>query len=91
MDEHEIFAVCHCPPRGDLIPSHASYEIGYRLAMEAMELEPFFLLGMRLGDGSGSGGIWPNGTAAVLEAFPQGLFFLEPQQRFYSQAPMTQI
>ena len=35
------------------IPSHASYEIGYRLAMEAMKLEPLFLLGMRLGEGSG--------------------------------------
>jgi len=36
-----------------LIPSHASYEIGYKLAMDAMELEPLFLLGMRLGEGSG--------------------------------------
>jgi len=35
------------------IPSHASYEIGYRLAMEAMELQPIFQLGMRLGEGSG--------------------------------------
>ena len=35
------------------IPSHASYEIGYRLAMDAMKLEPLFLLGMRLGEGSG--------------------------------------
>ena len=43
-----------CPNvRGYLIPSHASYEIGYRLAMEAMELQPIFLLGMRLGEGSG--------------------------------------
>ena len=36
-----------------LIPSHASFEIGYKLAMEAMELQPIFLLGMRLGEGSG--------------------------------------
>jgi nicotinate-nucleotide--dimethylbenzimidazole phosphoribosyltransferase len=36
-----------------LIPSHASYEIGYKLAMDAMGLEPLFLLGMRLGEGSG--------------------------------------
>ena len=36
-----------------LVPSHASYEIGYKLAMEAMELQPIFLLGMRLGEGSG--------------------------------------
>lgn len=35
------------------IPSHASYEIGYRIAMDAMALEPIFLLGMRLGEGSG--------------------------------------
>lgn len=35
------------------IPSHASYEIGYQLAMDAMNLEPIFLLGMRLGEGSG--------------------------------------
>ena len=36
-----------------LIPSHASYEIGYKLAVDAMDLEPIFLLGMRLGEGSG--------------------------------------
>ena len=43
-----------CPNvRHYLIPSHASYEIGYRLAMEAMELQPILLLGMRLGEGSG--------------------------------------
>ena len=35
------------------VPSHASYEIGYRLAMDAMNLQPLFLLGMRLGEGSG--------------------------------------
>ena len=35
------------------VPSHASYEIGYRLAMDAMGLQPLFLLGMRLGEGSG--------------------------------------
>ena len=35
------------------VPSHASFEIGYKLAMDAMELEPLFLLGMRLGEGSG--------------------------------------
>ena len=34
------------------IPSHASYEIGYQLAMDAMNLTPIFLLGMRLGEGS---------------------------------------
>ena len=35
------------------IPSHASYEIGYKLAMDAMGLQPLFLLEMRLGEGSG--------------------------------------
>ena len=35
------------------IPSHASYEIGYNLAMDVMGLQPIFLLGMRLGEGSG--------------------------------------
>ena len=39
--------------RDYLVPSHASFEIGYRLAMESMNLEPLFLLGMRLGEGSG--------------------------------------
>lgn len=49
-----LCAVKICPNVRDyLIPSHASYEIGYRLAMEAMDLEPIFLLGMRLGEGSG--------------------------------------
>lgn len=40
-------AVCY------FIPSHASCEIGFRLAMDAMNLTPLFLLGMRLGEGSG--------------------------------------
>lgn len=52
-----VAALCACrlcpDVRHYLIPSHASYEIGYRLAMEAMELEPILLLGMRLGEGSG--------------------------------------
>ena len=29
------------------VPSHASYEIGYKLAMDAMHLQPLFLLGMQ--------------------------------------------
>lgn len=49
-----LCAVRLCPNVRDyLIPSHASYEIGYRLAMDAMDLQPIFLLGMRLGEGSG--------------------------------------
>lgn len=35
------------------ISSHASYEKGYQLAIDAMGLAPIFLLGMRLGEGSG--------------------------------------
>ena len=43
-----------CPDAvGYMIPSHASYEIGYKLAMEELGLEPMLLLGMRLGEGSG--------------------------------------
>ena len=52
-----VAALCACKlcpnVRGYLIPSHASYEIGYKLAMDAMDLQPLFLLGMRLGEGSG--------------------------------------
>jgi len=43
-----------CPAVRDyLIPSHASFEIGYKLALDALGLEPVLLLGMRLGEGSG--------------------------------------
>ena len=49
-----LCAVRLCPlVRGYLIPSHASFEIGYRLAMEELALRPLFDLGMRLGEGSG--------------------------------------
>ena len=52
-----VAALCACKlcplVQAYLIPSHASYEIGYKLAMEAMGLEPMLLLGMRLGEGSG--------------------------------------
>ena len=49
-----LCAVRLCPNvRGYLVPSHASFEIGYKLAMKEMGLEPLFLLGMRLGEGSG--------------------------------------
>lgn len=43
-----------CPAVKDyLVPSHASYEIGYQKAMDELGLQPLFLLGMRLGEGSG--------------------------------------
>lgn len=52
-----VAALCACrlcpAAVGYFIPSHASYEIGYQLAMEAMHLQPIFLLDMRLGEGSG--------------------------------------
>ena len=49
-----LCAVRLCPNvRHYLVPSHASFEIGYRLAMEELKLEPIFLLDMRLGEGSG--------------------------------------
>ena len=52
-----VAALCACRlcpnVRGYLVPSHASYEIGYKLAIDAMGLQPIFLLGMRLGEGSG--------------------------------------
>lgn len=49
-----LCAVRLCPNvHGYLVLSHASFEIGYRLAMEAMDLRPLFDLGMRLGEGSG--------------------------------------
>ena len=49
-----LCAVRLCPRvQGYLVPSHASYEIGYRLAMDAMDLKPILFLGMRLGEGSG--------------------------------------
>lgn len=49
-----LCAVRLCPnAQNYLIPSHASYEIGYKLAMDAMDLQPMLLLGMRLGEGSG--------------------------------------
>lgn len=49
-----LCAVRLCPRLRDyLFLSHASYEIGYRLAARELGLEPCLLLGMRLGEGSG--------------------------------------
>ena len=43
-----------CPEVRDyLFLSHASYELGYRVATEELNLSPCLLLGMRLGEGSG--------------------------------------
>ncbi len=49
-----LCAVRLCPAAAAfLIPSHASCEIGYTVAMDALGLRPLFDLGMRLGEGSG--------------------------------------
>jgi len=49
-----LCAVRLCPNvRHYLVPSHASFEIGYKLAIEELQLQPMLLLGMRLGEGSG--------------------------------------
>ena len=52
-----VAALCACRlnpnVKGYLFLSHASYEIGYRLAAEELGLEPCLLLDMRLGEGSG--------------------------------------
>ena len=49
-----LCAVRLCPKVRDyLFLSHASYEIGYRLAAQELGLEPCLLLEMRLGEGSG--------------------------------------
>ena len=49
-----LCAVRLCPRVRDvLFLSHASDEIGYRLAARELGLEPCLLLGMRLGEGSG--------------------------------------
>lgn len=43
-----------CPLASEyMFPSHASFEIGYMVAARELGLEPWFLLGMRLGEGSG--------------------------------------
>lgn len=52
-----VAALCACrlcPMVKDyLFLSHASYEIGYRVAAKELGLQPCLLLGMRLGEGSG--------------------------------------
>lgn len=49
-----LCAVRLCPNvRHYLVPSHASFEIGYKLALDALQLRPMLLLDMRLGEGSG--------------------------------------
>ena len=43
-----------CPAAAEyMFPSHASFEIGYARAAEELGLEPWLLMNMRLGEGSG--------------------------------------
>ncbi len=43
-----------CPGSAEfMFPSHASYEIGYRIAAEELGISPWLQLDMRLGEGSG--------------------------------------
>lgn len=49
-----LAAVVIAPGAADyMFASHKSFEKGYMLAVEALGLEPFLALGMRLGEGSG--------------------------------------
>ena len=49
-----LCAATLCPNAlGYLVPSHESYEIGYKIAIDVLGLKPLFSLGMRLGEGSG--------------------------------------
>ena len=49
-----LCAVRLLPASGEyMFPSHASQEIGYEAAAKELGLEPWLLLGMRLGEGSG--------------------------------------
>ena len=75
-----VAALCACricpAVRAYLVPSHASYEIGYRLAARELGLEPCLLLGMRLGEGSGCPLLFRilQGACAVLDGmatFPE--------------------
>ena len=72
-----LCAVRLCPRVRDyLFLSHASYEIGYRLAARELGLEPCLLLGMRLGEGSGCPLLFRilQGACAVLDGmatFPE--------------------
>lgn len=57
-----------------LIPSHASAEKGYRLAMEAIGLSPMLDLNMRLGEGSGCPIAFELAAAAERALMEMGTF-----------------
>lgn len=49
-----LCAIKLCPKlKGYLIPSHNSFELGYKKVMDALNLSPYLNLNMRLGEGSG--------------------------------------
>lgn len=72
-----LTAVRLCPAAGEyLFLSHASYEIGYRIAAQELGQAPCLLLGMRLGEGSGCPLLFRilQGACAVLDGmatFPE--------------------
>ena len=39
--------------RGYLVPSHHSFEVGYKIAADELDFDAYLMLGMRLGEGSG--------------------------------------
>ncbi len=50
-----VWGVAICPSARDyLIASHRSVEIGHRLALQSLGLEPYFDLALRLGEGTGA-------------------------------------
>jgi nicotinate-nucleotide--dimethylbenzimidazole phosphoribosyltransferase len=50
-----LIAVELCPlARNYLIAAHRSVEVGHRVALERLELEPLFALDLRLGEGTGA-------------------------------------
>ena len=50
-----LVAAALCPrARSYLIAAHRSVEVGHRVALERLELEPLFALDLRLGEGTGA-------------------------------------
>lgn len=88
-----VAALCACrlcPQAGEyLFLSHASYEIGYRLAAAELGQEPCLLLDMRLGEGSGCPVMFQVLRAACavingMATFPEAAIedsYLEPIRR----------